>query len=362
MYHSRPPEPQSLKAFADELEALGRQTRAKVGARDARYIRRVIAWVRYLEVAGRGLLYLGMFPPAWLLGTLLLGLAKILENIEVGHNVMHGQYDWMNDPALRGKTYEWDTVATSDSWRRTHNFRHHLYANIRGLDDDVGALRLFPDQPWRPPHLLQPLVALLSALLSQWAVAAQNSGLGDWLRGRRGLAEFRREVAPVARKTAGRLAKDYLIFPLIAGPAFLPVLLGNLAANGLRNVWSWMVILCNHCTGDVELYDASVLQEQPPEHWYYRQVRGSSNFTGSPLFHVLTGHLGYHIEHHLFPDIPACRLPELAPKVREICQRYGVHYNSGSFARQFGSVCARILRYSLPLGGVGSPPVASRRT
>ena len=55
---------------------------------------------RGLEVAGRGLMFAGFFPPAWLAGVTALSLSKILDNMEIGHNVMHGQYDWMNDPEL----------------------------------------------------------------------------------------------------------------------------------------------------------------------------------------------------------------------------------------------------------------------
>ncbi len=84
---------------------------------DAKYIHRIVKAVRYTEVAGRGLLFFGIFPPFWLLGTMLLAVSKILENMELGHNVMHGQYDFMNDPELNGKTYERDIVSTGDSFK-----------------------------------------------------------------------------------------------------------------------------------------------------------------------------------------------------------------------------------------------------
>ena len=37
---------------------------------------------------------------AWLVGTTGLALAKILDNMEIGHNVLHGQWDWMRDPKI----------------------------------------------------------------------------------------------------------------------------------------------------------------------------------------------------------------------------------------------------------------------
>ena len=81
---------------------------------------------------------------------------------------MHGQYDWMRDPHLNGKTYEWDIVGTSDNWRKTHNFKHHTYTNIRGMDDDIGygLLRLFPEQRWKPLSQKASSVVLGTALIS----------------------------------------------------------------------------------------------------------------------------------------------------------------------------------------------------
>ncbi len=63
---------------------------------------------------------------------------------------------------------------------------------------------------------------------------------------------------------------------------------------------------------------------------------------------MLSGHLSHQIEHHLFPDIPAARYPEMAPRVREICERYGQAYNTGTFRKQFGSVVRRLLVNAWP--------------
>lgn len=331
-----------------DVRELGQRIRSQIGEQDARYIRRIVAITRYLEVAGRGMLFLGVFPVFWIAGTLCLAMAKIIENMEIGHNVMHGQYDWMNDPALRGKNYEFDAVATSDHWRHTHNHLHHKYTNIRGVDEDIGILRLSADQPWRAYHLLQPGLALGSALFAQWAVAVQRLQLVPWLKGEKPASEVWAATRPVIRKARRQILKDYILFPLIAGPAWLPVMLGNLAANGIRNIWSWVIIFCGHCTDNAEVFDASVLQSDSRSNRYRRQILGSSNIEGGKLFHLFSGHLGYHIEHHLYPDIPACRYPEMAPDVRAICDKHGIRYNSARLRKQFGQVLRRILRYSLP--------------
>lgn len=339
-----------LAAFGAEIDALRVRTLADLGEQDARYIRRIVKAVRYTEILGRGLLFVGVFPPAWVLGTLLLGISKILENMELGHNVIHGQYDWMRDPSLNGKTYEWDIIGTADNWRKTHNFKHHTYTNVRGMDDDIGygLLRLFPEQRWKPFYLFQPVIAVIFALLFQWGVAIQDLELGKYFSGKKSGETLSKEWQPVKRKIVRQLLKDYVVFPLLAGPFFLPVLLGNLVANGMRNVWTYAVIFCGHFTANAELFPKSVMENETRAHWYLRQVRGSSNLRGGKLFHIMTGNLSHQIEHHLFPDLPARRYAEMAPQVQAICARYGQHYNTGTMLSQFSQVAWRILRHAFP--------------
>ncbi|HEY0973143.1 MAG TPA: acyl-CoA desaturase, partial [Solimonas sp.] len=265
-------------------------------------------------------------------------------------NVMHGQYDWMRDPHLQGRTYEWDIAGTSDSWRRTHNFKHHTYTNVRGMDDDIGygLLRIFPEQRWYPSRLLQPMYAALLAIWFQWGVAIQELELGSAFKGRKSWRELWAEFRPMGSKAARQLLKDYLLFPLLAGPGFVAVMFGNMVANGLRNLWTFSVIFCGHFTANAEVFPKASIVNESRGHWYLRQLRGSSNLSGGRLLHVLTGNLSHQIEHHLFPDLPSRRYSQIAPEVRAICARYGQHYNTGSFAWQFAQVWWRIFRHAFP--------------
>jgi NADPH-dependent stearoyl-CoA 9-desaturase len=348
--------PDELQHLGDEIDALRQRTVADLGERDARYIRKVLKAVRYTELVGRGLLMLGIWLPAiwmtgaWVAGIALLALSKILDNMELGHNVMHGQFDWMRDPQFDGKTFEWDIAGTADNWRHTHNFRHHTYTNVHGMDDDIGygVLRLFPEQPWSPGRLGQPLYAIIFALLFQWGVAIQNLRLGRWFKGRVTGAQLAEQFKPVGRKFRRQLLKDYLFFPLLAGPGFMSVFWGNFIANGIRNVWTYTVIFCGHFTTDVETFPKAVVRNESRGHWYVRQIKGSSNLSGGFWLHLLTGNLSHQIEHHLYPDVPANRYAEMAPHVRDICARYGIHYNTGSMSKQFGQVIWRIVRHAFP--------------
>lgn len=357
---SRPLTREEVDAFGAEIDAVRADVMAQVGEAEATYIRKVQAFVRYTEIGGRGLLFAGWFPPAWLLGTALLSVSKIVDNMELGHNVMHGQYNFLNDPEFRGDTYEWETLCPGDAWRHSHNFLHHNYTNILGKDRDLGygLLRLTEHEEWKPHHRPQLLYAMGLALLFQWGVALHDLEVDRLRQGERSLAEVKEEAKPILRKMARLLGKDYLLFPLLAGPNFLPVFLGNMTANLVRNVWAFTIIFCGHFTEDAETFPEDSMDAESRGAWYLRQLKGSSNLTGGPIFHFFTGNLSHQIEHHLFPDVPAVRYADMSVRVREICERYGQNYNTGSLWSQFRTVVQRIVRFSKPDAEAATPVAA----
>jgi linoleoyl-CoA desaturase len=342
---------------ADELEAFGKlmddlrnEIISNRGKADADYIHRVIAVQRRLEVAGRLALFAGVFPPFWVAGAAMLSTAKILENMEIGHNVMHGQWDWMRDPEIHSSTWEWDNVCPSDQWKHSHNEIHHTWTNVIGRDRDVGygILRIDERQPWSKVALGQPVYAAVLATLFQWGVALHDVEVEEVMKGRKTKADAKAQLAAIAKKGGRQLLKDYVLFPAMAGPFFLPVLAGNLTANVVRNLWTFSIIFCGHFPDGVERFTEEDVVDESRGGWYARQVLGSANIEGSKVFHILSGNLSHQIEHHLFPDLPSNRYGELAPRVRAICEQYGIPYNSRSFSRQFGSVIRRIARRALP--------------
>jgi linoleoyl-CoA desaturase len=287
--------------------------------------------------------------------------------MEVGHNVMHGQYDWTGDPELDSRTYEWDLVCPGDAWRRTHNHEHHTFTNIVGRDRDVGyaLVRVAAEQRWHPGYLPQPAVALGLAFIFQWGVALHDLRLDELVRGKQRLSDLGARARPFLAKAAGQLAKDYVFFPALALWNAPRVAAGNALANLARNLWTFSVIFCGHFPAGVRVYTAVETRSESRGEWYVRQMNGSANLEGGRWFHVLTGHLSHQIEHHLFPDLPAARYPEIAPRVRELCRRYGQGYNTGTFRRQFGSVVAALFRHAVPAltpRGDRGPDVARQPT
>ncbi len=348
--------PAQLQSFGEELDAIRRRVLADRGERDADYIRGVIRAQRGLEVAGRGLLWAGVFPPAWLAGTAALSVAKILDNMEIGHNVMHGQYEWMNDPKLSGKQFEWDTACPADQWRHSHNYMHHTYTNVVGKDRDIGygVLRMSEDQPWRPYYLGNPLWASLLALFFEYGVALHDLEVERIGNGEASLSEKRELLNGIWRKVRRQAAKDYVLFPALSGPLFLFPLAGNATANIVRNLWAFTIIFCGHFPEGTHEFSEEETEEETRGEWYCRQLLGSANIDGGRLFHIMAGNLSFQIEHHLFPDLPADRYAEISVDVQQICERYGLPYNTGPLGQQFGSVAKKICRLALPDSGARS--------
>jgi len=348
-----------------ELEELGREIdridadlRATLGARDRRYIERVIRTQRLLAVAGRVGIYASLpllptgapFFVALGASSLALGVAKILENMEIGHNVLHGQWDWMNDPAIHSSTWEWDTVCPADQWKHSHNVVHHTWTNVIGKDHDVGyqIMRVSDRQPWRPSYVLQPIYNLLLAGLFEWGVAVHDIDADALRAGTLTMADVRPLAAGIARKATKQVLKDYVLWPLLAGPFFLWVLAANALANAIRNVWAYAIIFCGHFPDGAHVFTEREIEGETRGAWCLRQILGSCNIEGGPLFHLMSGNLSHQIEHHLFPDLASNRYAEASVRVKALCERHGIPYNSGSLARQLGTTLRTIVRLSLP--------------
>ena len=355
--HNRP-DAESLNAFENDLNIIREETMSKVGQADARYIRKIIRIQRSGEVFGRLSLVLGFVHPLfWLAGIALLALSKILDNMEIGHNIMHGQYDWMNDPHINSRKFDWDIWGDGESWKRYHNHEHHTYTNIIGKDRDYGygLLRLSDDIAWRPKNRFQFITYTLLSSFFQFGIAYHE------VAGERIFAGKQKETSslPISRealkqsffsKIKKQVFKEYLFFPLLAAliswPMFFAVLAGNMIAEFIRNWWTASVIFCGHFTEDAQTFDEKECENETRGEWYYRQILGSSNFKGSRIFHILTGHLSCQVEHHLFPDVPAYHYVEMADKVEAVCKKYNIPYNTGSFGQQYWTVVKRVIKYS----------------
>ena len=345
--------PEDIEQIGIELDAIRQSVIDTRGERDARYIRRVIKTQRSLELGSRVVLLASLFPPAWLVGTAGLAVSKILENMEIGHNVLHGQWDWMRDPKIHSTTWDWDHITPADQWQHSHNELHHTYTNVVGKDNDLGygIMRVDDDQPWQPFYIVQPLWNFINAVFFEYGIAAYDLELRGQLRkGKRHTEKFKNDAKAVLRKLRKQVAKDYLVHPLLSGPSFLPTMLANFTANTVRNLWSHSVIMCGHFPEGVETFETRSIEGETKPQWYLRQMLGSANISGSKLMHIMTGNLSHQIEHHLFPDLPSNRYGEIAPKVKALFERYDLSYCARPLPLQVYSAWHKVIRLSLPNG------------
>jgi NADPH-dependent stearoyl-CoA 9-desaturase len=408
--------PQQIEEIGKEFDQLHEQIKADLGDRDARYIRSMIALQRRLALIARAELIASRWRIPWGLGAFTLGLAKILENMEIGHNVLHGQWDWMNDPVINSRAWDWDTASTAEAWRHSHNYIHHTYTNILGKDRDLGyeVMRVDPHQKWYAFYLLQPFYNIVLMMLFEWGVALHDLDFEAIRTGEKDMKQVRRELKGIAGKARTQITKDYIAWPMISGlvmtgieagifsartrtnggrrspkvqarrltrrlrrqrakrgevlrqlierrsfrEPFRRTLTANAAANVIRNVWSYAIIFCGHFPDQTYTFTEEQVADETRGAWYVRQLTGAANIDGGPLFHVMSGNLGYQVEHHLFPDMPSTRYGEIAPKVREICVRYGLPYNTGPFSKQLYAVQRTIVRLAFPGGKVRPKPGA----
>ena len=140
-----------------------------------------------------------------------------------------------------------------------------------------------------------------------------------------------------------------MIWPALSTRGWRSTLLANAVANLVRNLWSHSVIMCGHFPEGVEAFEVDSLPAQEGRgHWYLRQMLGSADITGPWLLHLLTGNLSHQVEHHCFPDLPSNRYAEVAPRVREVFERYGLTYHAAPLHRQVASAWHRVIRLSVP--------------
>jgi linoleoyl-CoA desaturase len=391
---------EQIEELGREFDAIHDEVFAELGDRDRRYIVSMIEMHRRLVVLGRVLLLASRHRPAWLAGTTLLSMAKILENMEIGHNVMHGQWDWMNDPQINSSSWDWDSASTAEAWKHSHNYVHHTFTNIRGKDKDLGyeIMRIDPHQKWHPVYLAQPVYNILLMLFFEWGVAFHDLDFEAIRTGEKSKKQLGKELKGIAGKARSQIVKDYVAWPLISALAmaaldvarsapelaqkrrfrkrdprriaavagaiaarsgartYKKTVTANVTANMVRNVWAYAIIFCGHFPDQTYTFSQQETEDETTGGRYVRQLIGAANIEGSALFHVISGNLGYQVEHHLYPDMPSTRYGEIAPRVREICERYELPYNTGPFLKQLGMVQRTILRLAFPGGKVRPKP------
>ena len=347
--------PEEVEELGRELDALRAEVEESRSDADAAYIYKMIQIQRRLMVAARIVLGVSAYNkktrvPGAVVGGTMLGIAKILENMEIGHNVMHGQWDWMNDPEVHSSNWEWDTAQPAEQWKHSHNYIHHQFTNVLGYDNDIGygILRMAREQKWHPFNVGQPIYNAGLAALFQWGVALHDLDIEAIRKGKKDPKIMKKQLKQIWRKGRRQATKDYIVYPLLSGPSYPTTIAANAGANLMRNLWSYVIIFCGHFPDGALHFTEEEVENESRAEWYLRQMLGSANFEGGELLHIMSGNLGYQIEHHLFPDLPSNRYGEMSVRIKELCAKYELPYTIGPLYKQYGQALRTIMKLSLP--------------
>ncbi|MFO0659630.1 MAG: acyl-CoA desaturase [Polyangiaceae bacterium] len=349
-----------FKKFGEEIDAIRERIEAKVGDEDVAYIKRLNRFSRGMEVIGRVLIHFSFEPISFTSGVLALWVHKQLQATEIGHTALHGAYDKL--PGAEGfcsKTFSWDTPIDEESWRAGHNIRHHGNTNVAGRDPDIhfGPVRLTEHTPYTLAHKFQLLFTLFVLFPNFGALMNTHfTGLNDIWAGNgrsdqfdfvkdRSWASVKEAYWKAFRKYVPYYAKNYVLFPLLAGPGFFKVLAGNWLAETLRDIYSAATIYCGHVGPETSAFPEGTRSHSRGE-WYAMQAEATNNFSVPHLVSVLCGGLDLQIEHHLFPKLPPERLREIAPEIRAVCEKYGVSYRSESWGKTLRLALSHIANLS----------------
>lgn len=354
-----------FRLFGEELDLLKQRTMARVGADDVKYVTRLNRFSRSMEIVGRVLIHISPEPVTFFLGVGALWLHKQLQATEVGHTSLHGCYDRLpGAEKFQSKTFKWDTPIDEESWRYGHNVRHHGNTNVAGKDADIhfGTVRLTTQTPHAPRNKHQLLMSVFVLFPNfSFVMATHFTGLNDVFldNGRADQLDFlpdrsKESVRGAWKKTLRKYVpyylKEYGFFPLLAGPFFWKVMLGNFLAALGRDVYTAATIFCGHVGEDVASYPEGTKAHGRGQ-WYAMQAEASNDYEVSLPISILCGGLDRQIEHHMFPTLAPQRLREIAPEVRALCNKYGVAYKTDTWGRTLRKAFGYIDRLSQK-GGV----------
>ena len=360
----RAPEP-DYRAFGEEIDEVKRRALARIGPEDVAYVKRLNRFSRVMEVIGRVLIHISPEPVTFTLGVGALWIHKQLQATEIGHTALHGAYDRLEGAeGFRSRTFRWDTPIDEESWREGHNVKHHGNTNVAGKDPDIhfGPARLTAQTPSSPRQRFQ-RAFMVGVLAPNFAFLMNThfTGLTDvffdnGLEQKLDVLPDRSRASKVLawkrslRKWAPYYLKNYVFFPLLAGPFFWKVLLGNWLAETMRDVYSAATIYCGHVGEEVASYPVGT-KARGRGHWYAMQIAATNNYEVSRPVSVLCGGLDRQIEHHLFPTLPPERLREVAPEVRAICERHGIPYKTDTWGRTLKKALDHVGRLGRQEGG-----------
>lgn len=337
-----------LHHFRLELDKIGREFLKKVGEEDLEHIEKIKKLSDRANFFGKTCLYSSLIPlnPLWALGVCSLSLHFALEAMELGHNIIHGQFDKIpHNEEFNSKTWYYKLPLDEDLWKYSHNKLHHVFTNVVEKDPDIGGLfyRISKTVPWHPFHLFQFPMLIMGSPIAGYAFNFYLGFARDIKLSREG--NKKNGLKKSLKKFLLFTWKEKLVPSLKGGPFFFNFFLGFQTTELITSTFIYNMFYCGHLPKGVQTFTQSA---KNADEFCIQQILGSANFKCSQAMSILCGALDRQIEHHLFPTLPPNRLREISPLVKNLCEEYGIPYNEKPLAKQLGSAYWEFFKCSFP--------------
>lgn len=283
----------------------------------------------------------------------LLGLGQTLVGLCIMHDKVHKAY--LNNKFIN-ILLEIPIIAIgveSDIWKIEHNYMHHNYTNIDGLDQDIHPRFIFRfsrHQPKKWFHRYQHIYAVFfyGFLIIEWITIKDFLKVFKYLK--MGFIKSNAEAGRLALKILVKKSIFYVIFLIIPlqmlpFPAYIVVgmFLTMLVIAGIAMT---IIFQTAHVVPHTEFVNNT--EQSVKDNWHIHQLKTTSNFANENKFITyFFGGLNFQIEHHLFPGICHVHYPEVAKIVRATSQEFGIPYYT---YRTFGEAVVNHFKMLKSLG------------
>lgn len=291
---------------------------------------KVFAFILSLWVAS----YIGLCK-GFLLGGILLGLARALFGIHTMHSASH--FSLSHSPAM-WKWMDWLCFdifmgGSSLSWNFQHVLGHHQFTNVFQADPDLPCVvegdirRLVKPQKWKALYKFQalylPILYSLLALKTRYSDALIL--LGDKSNGPLTMTVSRRDWWSLLGTKLFFVWYQFYVPLFVFGLSWGTFFKVYLAAELMAGIWLAYFFQVNHISENI-LYTTA--EDATVKEWAALQVESTVDYAhDSWLFTFLSGTLNYQTVHHLFPSISTHHYPAITAILKPLCKKYKVKYN-----------------------------------
>jgi fatty acid desaturase len=356
-------QPVDLHGFAKAVDAIRADLDADLGPADIGHLKRIAALARASTFFGYATAWLSPNP----VSIFALAFGTFIRWAVLAHHTLHRGYDrcpgvpprFTSHYFARGwrRAVDWLDWMVPEAWRHEHNLLHHCHLNEDPGDPDLVEALVQWHGPL--PRFLRWVLMAVYAVAWKPLFYAPNT-----LRLHLNAAARRRDPsAPAVDLGAPCLVNPFHSYGLrvwfwcwlpyaswrfgVAPALFLPlgvwawlsVLVNTLAAEALTNAHAFLMIIPNHAGPDLYRFDGPVRSGKGE--FYVRQIVGTANYRcGGDTVDLLHGWLNYQIEHHVWPDLTLRQYQRAQPRMKAVCERFGVPYIQESVFRRFRKMMA----------------------